>query len=55
MIANFSVIIKSNNSNEYLEILKITIGEELYNLISNYYFENIIGIEKSKTYKKRYK
>lgn len=53
MIANFSVILKSNNFNEYLELLKAIIGEELYDLICNYYFEYIIGIEKTKTYKKR--
>lgn len=53
MIANFSLIIKSNDSCEYLELLKNIIGEELYDLISNYYFENIVGIEKNKTYKKR--
>ena len=52
MIAQFSVISKSYNASEMLYLLKDTIGEELYNLISEYYNNNIIGIERNKIYKR---
>lgn len=43
MIANYSVIIKSKDSNELLVMLKDILGEELYNLISDFYYNNIIN------------
>ena len=51
MIADFSTISKSYNSDIMLELLKDIIGEELYNLLSDYYYNNIIGIENRKKVK----
>lgn len=48
MIADFSTISKSYNSYIMLELLKDIIGVELYNLLSDYYYNNIIGIENRK-------
>ena len=52
MLANFSTISKSINANEMLSLLRDTIGDELFNLISEFYYKNIIGIENSKSYKR---
>lgn len=48
MIADFSTISKSYNAEELLELLRDIIGDELYNLISDYYYNNILGIENNK-------
>ena len=48
MIANFGAIIKSNNQEESLKYLKELVGDELYNLLMNFYLENILEIDKSK-------
>lgn len=42
MIANFSSIIKSNESQKILNLLKDIVGEELFNMLSEFYFNNII-------------
>ena len=42
IIANYSAIIKSKDCNELLIMLKDIIGDELYNLISDFYNNNII-------------
>lgn len=44
MIANFASISKSNDSEKMLKLLKETVGEEVYNMISNFYYENIVGL-----------
>lgn len=45
MIANFSYISKSKESEEMLELLKSIIGDELYNMLSEFYYQNIVGIK----------
>ena len=42
IMANFSLIVKSQNSNEALKFLKSLIGDELYNIISDFYYKNIV-------------
>lgn len=42
MIANFSVLLKSPNSKEFLDLLKNIVGEEFYNMLSTYYYDNIL-------------
>lgn len=42
MIANFSTIVKSNDSVQMLKLLKDLVGEELYNMLSNYYYNYIV-------------
>lgn len=44
MIANFASISKSQDSEKMLKLLKETVGEEVYNMISNFYYENIVGL-----------
>lgn len=41
MIADYAAIVKSNDGKEYLDLLHSIIGDELYNLIVNYYEEII--------------
>lgn len=43
MIAQFAAISKDNDSKEKLNDLKNIIGDELYNLISGFYYRNIIN------------
>ena len=50
IMANFSAILKSKDCNDSLELLKDIIGEELYDLISDFYYNNIVYYkEKAKT------
>ena len=49
MIANFAVIVKSKNAPEMLDLLRSIIGEELYNLLSDFYYENIVDPKSTKT------
>lgn len=42
VIANFSALLKSKDCNDLLELLKNIIGDELYNLISDFYYNNIV-------------
>ena len=44
MIANFATLSKSNNSGEMLSLLKSIVGDEVYNMISDFYYQNIIQI-----------
>lgn len=46
MIANFTSISKSKNSNNMLDLLKSIVGEELYNMLNNFYNDNIIKYKK---------
>lgn len=42
MIANFASIVKSKDSSETLNLLKSIVGEELYNLLCEFYYDNIV-------------
>jgi len=57
MIANYAVIVKSVGGDEYLDLLHSIIGNELYDLITNYYNDNILNEKKInfKRKNKRYK
>ena len=46
MIANYAVIVKSVGGDEYLALLHSIIGDELYDLITNYYNDNILNEKK---------
>lgn len=41
MIANFSSLVKSDRSGKYQEMLQLLVGDELYNMLSDYYYNNI--------------
>ena len=41
MVANFAYISKSNDALEKLELFKSIVGEELYNMLSEFYYQNI--------------
>ena len=45
MIANFASISKSKNGKETLELLKSIVGEEFYTMLSEFYYQNIVGIK----------
>ena len=49
MIANYSLISKSPNSLEIIDMFKRYVGEELYLLIKKYYDENILHSKKYET------
>lgn len=44
MIANFATLSKSNNADEMLNLLKSIVGDEVYNMISDFYYQNIIQV-----------
>ena len=44
MIANFASISKSKDSAEMLELLRTIVGDELYNMLSDFYYQNIVNI-----------
>lgn len=46
MLANYSAISKSDNPQEGLDTLKQYIGEELFNIIQNYYYKEILQSKK---------
>ena len=50
MIANFTALYKSYNSKENLEYLNYLIGDDLYNLLHDYYTNNLL--EKNSSTKK---
>ena len=41
MIANFCMILKSRDCNQVLDLLKSILGEELYTMLFEFYYENI--------------
>ncbi len=43
MVANFASMSKMPNSKENLQMLKGIIGEEMYDMISSYYYKNIVN------------
>lgn len=46
MIANFASISKSKDSKEMLQLLKEIVGDELYSMISDFYYQNIVQLNK---------
>lgn len=46
MIADFITIMKSEDSCCMLEVLRSIVGEELYNMLNEFYYINILGIDK---------
>lgn len=52
IVANFASISKSKDAVKMLELLKIAVGEEVYNMISNFYYQEIIGLKEELDTKK---
>lgn len=52
MIANFAAISKENDAKEKLKMLKSIVGDEVYDMIRNFYYQNIlkINLEENKVY-----
>lgn len=52
MIANFAAISKTRDTEEKLQMIKSMVGDEVYNMIRNFYYQNIlkIDLEEVKTY-----
>ena len=44
MVANYSVIIKSKRSEEALQILRAIVGDELVDLLDDFYKEKILKL-----------
>lgn len=49
MIANFAAISKANDAKEKLKMLKSIVGDEVYNMISNFYYTNILEMDINKS------
>ena len=49
MIANFAVLVKSKGSEENLRVLRDIVGDEVYNMISNFYYTNILEMDINKS------
>ena len=45
MVANYSSIIKSKHSNEILKLLRNIVGDELVDLLDEFYMTKIIGLK----------
>ena len=50
MIANFSSICKSPQAYEMLKLLKSIIGDELYDMLSIFYYTNIVKLDEEQVY-----
>lgn len=52
MIANFAAISKANDAKEKLRMLKSIVGDGVYNMIRNFYYQDIlkINLEENKVY-----
>lgn len=48
MIANFAVLVKSKGAEENLQVLRDIVGDEVYNMISDFYYTNILEMDISK-------
>lgn len=48
MIAQFAVLVKSKGAEENLQILRNIVGDEVYNMISDFYYTNILEMDISK-------
>lgn len=48
MIAQFAVLVKFKGAEENLQILRNIVGDEIYNMISNFYYTNILEMNINK-------
>lgn len=49
MIAQFAVLVKSKSAEENLQVLRNIVGDEVYNMISNFYYTNILEMDINKS------
>ena len=49
MIANFAVLVKSKGTEKNLRVLRNIVGDEVYNMISNFYYTNILEMDINKS------
>lgn len=49
MIAQFAVLVKSKGAGENLQVLRNIVGDEIYNMISNFYYTNILEMDINKS------
>ena len=49
MIAQFAVLVKSKGAEENLQVLRNIVGDEIYNMISNFYYTNILEMDINKS------
>ena len=45
MFANFCMILKSKDCNQALELLHEILGDELYNMLNDFYYTNILNFD----------
>lgn len=48
MIAQFAVLVKFKGAEENLQVLRNIVGDEIYNMISNFYYTNILEMDINK-------
>jgi len=48
MIADFSTLYKSTDSKDMLNLLKSIVGDELFNMLSEFYYDNIVNSDEIK-------
>lgn len=49
MIANFAVLVKSKGAEKNLRVLRNIVGDEVYNMISNFYYTNMLEMDINKS------
>lgn len=49
MIAQFAVLVKSKGAEDNLQVLRNIVGDEVYNMISNFYYTNILEMDINKS------
>lgn len=49
MIAQFAVLVKFKGAEENLQVLRNIVGDEVYNMISNFYYTNILEMDINKS------
>lgn len=49
MIAQFDVLVKFKGAEENLQVLRNIVGDEIYNMISNFYYTNILEMDINKS------
>lgn len=49
MIAQFAVLVKSKGAEKNLRVLRDIVGDEVYNMISNFYYTNILEMDINKS------
>lgn len=49
MIAQFAVLVKFKGAKENLQVLRNIVGDEIYNMISNFYYTNILEMDINKS------